>query len=667
MYKAKTNVWGRDYTDNLQKITNYIENKRDKMSKIRNCYNQTKEVMKKFVDITKDYSNNIVSIAMTLLPNSETVEGKLIQSIQSILLFNSENLIKLINDISNIYKAFKAGSESNGLNDFSIIYQTSFSNVVKLYSEYIDESEMYEKYLIHKELGILDKEIKNEQNEDKQNENFGFDIINKDYINIDKEKRTKKEKNKQKEKIIKGTPFPSQNKVIFKNESLCDNHQKIIDYEKEYLKNVGETNRLIKKLIEFGWNEERLLKIDFYNNCKNFIDKLLDCLNRQKSEYESQLNVIQELNEIIKSEKIEFFYLEAQKYALHSLSIYMNNRAFQSMKISKNINQKIDKDNFEIDIYKNLKLENIGNIIKEMQKNNLEVKKEDLENYEREKNLYLIEKNTKLIFETDSDLDFTDDDLNKMIEIFKNDKEYILFFLQRLNNDRSRGGLISSMKIYKRVGELFKLINDLVLEKDDLDCFRYISILSMTYYRNNGNDKIYIYEYIKDHQKIKDLDFWKKYLETLIKYDINNTIYSNEDENNDNKENKEKEMQFKLNFATFSNILSVINNLADFGLGKNFIKQFIDFTQKNYTLTEEQKQQINTLLNLYEEKGTSDRKINNVEDNHFNNNKIDNLEENKENKNNLKEEKYKNDNQQNDIEEKTPEKIENGSNSYNNE
>ena len=667
MYKAKTNVWGRDYTDNLQKITNYIENKRDTMSKIRICYNQTKEVMRKFVDITKDYSNNIVSIAMTLLPNSETVEGKLIQSIQSILLFNSENLIKLINDISNIYKAFKAGSESNGLNDFSIIYQTSFSNVVKLYSEYIDESEMYEKYLIHKELGILDKEIKNEQNEDKQNENFGFDIINKDYINIDKEKRTKKEKNKQKEKIIKGTPLPSQNKIIFKNESLCDNHQKIIDYEKEYLKNVGETNRLIKKLIEFGWNEEKLLKIDFYNNCKNFIDKLLDCLNRQKSEYESQLNVIQELNEIIKSEKIEFFYLEAQKYALHSLSIYMNNRAFQSMKISKNINQKIDKDNFEIDIYKNLKIENIGNIIKEMQNNNLKVKKEDLENYEREKNLNLIEKNTKLIFETDSDLDFTDDDLNKMIEIFKNDKEYILFFLQRLNNDRSRGGLISSMKIYKRVGELFKLINDLVLERDDLDCFKYISILSMTYYRNNGNDKIYIYEYIKEHQKIKNLDFWKKYLETLIKYDINNTIYSNEDENNDNKENKEKEMQFKLNFATFSNILSVINNLTDFGLGKNFIKQFIDFTQKNYTLTEEQKQQINTLLNLYEEKGTSDQKINNVEDNHFNNNKIDNLEENKENKNNLKEEKYKNDNQQNDIEEKTPEKIENGSNSYNNE
>jgi len=364
------------------------------------------------------------------------------------------------------------------------------------------------------------------------------------------------------------------------------------------------------------------------------------------------------------------FYLEAQKYALHSLSIYMNNRAFQSMKISKNINQTIDKDNFEIDIYKNLKLENIENIIKEMQKNNLEVKKEDLENYEREKNLNLIERNTKLIFETDSDLDFTDDDLNKMIEIFKNDKEYILFFLQRLNNDRSRGGLISSMKIYKRVGELFKLINDLVLEKDDLDCFRYISILSMTYYRNNGNEKIYIYEYIKDHQKIKNLDFWKKYLETLIKYDINNTIYSNEDEKNDNKENKEnkeskeKEMQFKLNFATFSNILSVINNLTDFGLGKNFIKQFIDYTQKNYSLTEDQKHQINCLLNLYEEKGTSDQKINKIEDNHIDNNKIDNLEENI---NTLKEEKYKNDNQQNDIKEKTPEKIENGYNTNNSE
>jgi hypothetical protein len=152
----------------------------------------------------------------------------------------------------------------------------------------------------------------------------------------------------------------------------------------------------------------------------------------------------------------------------------------------------------------------------------------------------------------------------------------------------------------------------------------------------------------------------------LIKYDINNTIYSNEDEKNDNKENKEKEMQFKLNFATFSNILSVINNLTDFGLGKNFIKQFIDFTKKNYCLTEDQKQQINCLLNLYEEKGTSDKKINND----FNNNKIDsNIKENEENKNifTIKEEKYKNDNEQNYIEEKTSEKIENGYNINNDE
>jgi len=671
MYKAKTNIWGRDYTDNLQKITNYIENKRDRMSKIKNCYNQAKEVMRKFVDITKDYSNNIVSIAMTLLPNSETIEGKLIQSIQSILLFNSENLIKLINDISNIYKAFKAANESNGLNDFSIIYQTSFSNVVKLYSEYIDESEMYEKYLIHKELGILGKEY---EKNDKQNENFGFDIIEKDdiYIDKDKGKKKKKEISKGKEEIIKETSLPTKTK----NEILCDNHQKIIDYEKEYLKNVGETNRLIKKLIEFGWNEERLLTIDFYNNCKNFIDKLLDCLSRQKSEYEGQLTVFKELNEIIKSDKIELFYLEAQKYALHSLSIYMNNRALQSMKLSEKENNTIDKDNFEIDIYKNLKIENIGNIINEMRSNNLEVKKEDLENYEREKNLSLIEKNTKLIFETDSDLDFSDDDLNKMIEIFKNDKEYILFFLQRLNNDRSRGGLISSMKIYKRIGELFKLINDLVLENNDLDCFKYICILSMTYYRNNGNDKIYIYEYIKDHQSLKNLDFWKKYLETLIQYDINNSIYSNENEKIDT-ENKEKEMKLKLNFATFSNILSVINNLTDFGLGKNFIKQFVDFTYKNYSLAEDQKQQINCLLDIYEEKGTSDKKINKIEDNHINNIKIKTKEENRNNENNnleekkgnennngnnatFKEEKYINDNKQNDVEEKTKDKIENG-------
>ena len=59
------------------------------------------------------------------------------------------------------------------------------------------------------------------------------------------------------------------------------------------------------------------------------------------------------------------------------------------------------KGEFDNEIYKKLNIENIGNIIKEMQKNGIEIKKEDLDNYEREKNIAFIESKTKLIFDKD--------------------------------------------------------------------------------------------------------------------------------------------------------------------------------------------------------------------------------------------------------------------------
>ena len=618
MYRAKTNIWKMNYTDNYEKINEYVENKKIKMSNINKSYNQIKDVLKKFIDITKDYSDNIISIAMTLLPNSDSIEGKLIQAIQGIFLFNSENLNILINDVSKILKAFKANKQSNssGLDDFFRLYNSNFSNVVKNYCNYISENELYEKYLIHKELGILNKNIEN-KNEYKQNEYKDEFIVvengignnsNKKTENINnkkgKEKGKKKEKKKSKTKqnnIKEEEKKVEENKVEENKIILKDNFENILNIKKDYLNSVKEINVLIKKLIEFGWNEERLLKTDFYNNCKNFVDKLLEYLENQKKKYEDQSALIKVLNEVIKSEKIENLYLEPQIYSLHCLSIYMNKRAYLTSKQAPNT--KLKKNEFDNDLYFNLNIENIENIIKEMQKNNIEIKKEDLENFEKEKNIALIEKNTKLIFESSSDLDFSDEDLNKMIEYFKNDKENILFFLQKLNNDRSRGGLISSMKIFKRIGELFKLINDLILEKNDLDCFKYIAILSMTYYINSdNNEKIYIYEYIKNHPSFKKMDFWEKYLETLIKYDLNNNTYNNNDEFE-----KEDEKQFKLSFATFSNILSVINNMTDFGLEKEFIKKFVDFAKNNYSLKEDQKVQIDGLLDIYNEKGTNDQ------------------------------------------------------------
>ena len=665
MYKAKTSIWDMEYTDNYEKVCSYIDKTKSKITKIKKCYNEVKDVLKKFIEISHNYSVQMSSIALKLFPNSDSVEGKLIQAIQGILLFNSEAIDNLVKEVQEILNNFKASRESNssGLDDLSKIYQTNYSDVLKLYCNFVSENELYEKYLIHKELGIsLNKnQFENKINKNKignntddkfenknQKKEYSSEPLNKDKGDSEKEKikekiksndlnkkksvKEEKIKSKEKPKLSRKDIIRLEEKEIkryqeikekekerekekdtikeVKEEILTDNHEKIKISQKEYIDTVKRTNIFIKKLVEFGWNEERLLKSDFYNNCHNFVIRLLNCVDVQKKKYENQSKLIRELSEIIKSEKIENFYLESQQYTLHSLSIYMNKK---SKKNSYELKQKGEFDN---ELYKNLEINNIGNIINEMQKNGLTVKKEDLENYEKEKNISVIEKNIKFISESSTDL--SEEEKNKIIEFFKNDKEYILYFLQRLNNDRAKGGKILNVKTYHRIGELFKFINDIILEKNDYECFKYISILSMTYYKMEGNNKIYIYEYIKEHPYFKKCEFWQEYLEALIDFDVRNAIYKKRKNTDENKTEKKKEEESKKNFAAFSNVLTVANNMTDFGLEKPFVEKFLNKVKNRYTFNSEQIEQIDFLLTIYEEKNKEEKKTNSPKSNNEN-------------------------------------------------
>ena len=672
MYRAKTNIWNIKYSDNYEKVNSYLDDTAKRILKIKKCYNEVKEVLQKYIDITKNYSEQITLNALKLIPSSNSIEGKLIQAVQGILLFNSEAIDILVKKLEEILKNFKASEVSNfsGLNDLAKLFKINYSQILGLYCNYINENELYEKYLIHKELGLLNNKdkiennniIKNNKKEDikdiKENKKEDNTIENKqdnDFIvleaseedllkameldktkdkrklkkEVKKKQRKKEEKKNSKKKNcsdskeekefekIKEDELKLNNKSksafekeedkekeknIKKEEILCDNHENIIKSQKEYIDCVKQTNSFIHKLIEFGFNEEKILKDDFYNNCQNFVDKLLDCLELQKIKYENQSEIIKALSEAIKSEKIDNFYMEVQQYSLHSLSIYMNNKKEGSQI---NIEKYSQKGEFNNELYKQLEIENIGNIINEMQKNGITVKKEDLENYEREKDISFIEKKIKLILSKDSIL--TEEEKNKLIEFFKKDMIYILFFLQRMNNYRAKGGNIINLETYHHIGELFRFINNIILDKNDLNCFRYISILSMTYFRMDGNKKIYIYEYIRDHPTLKKSEFWEEYLQILIESDIKNTIYTNQKDLIQNKIGK-KEEENKRNFAIFSNVLTVINNMTDFGFEKEFINKFANFAKNKYIFEPNQLEQIDYLLALNEEKKNEDLK-----------------------------------------------------------
>ena len=356
---------------------------------------------------------------------------------------------------------------------------------------------------------------------------------------------------------------------------------------------VGPINALVHKLVEFGIKEEKLLNEEFLNISKIFVGKLNECLEGQKKKYEDQNSVLLELYNKIKSEKFDNINSGIQEYSLHSLSIYINAKNLDRNKIKNGKQYALNQKGEEFEIYKNITLKNVENIMKEIKRNGLEIKEKDLEDFEIEKVKDFISKKVELMFNKTDD-NFSDEDKNQMVKYFQENDDYILFFLQLLNNDRAKGGEIFNINIFKYIGEIFKNINDIVLKKDNYKYFNYVSILSLTYFIQEGNTKKYVYECIKDNKKLKDLNFWQKYAKFIIKYETDKIPKEKENEINNKSE--------KLKLTGFANILAIVNNMVNFGLEQDFIDKFISFCATTFSLTTEQIQQIKEFIPIWSEK-----------------------------------------------------------------
>ena len=117
----------------------------------------------------------------------------------------------------------------------------------------------------------------------------------------------------------------------------------------------------------------------------------------------------------------------------------------------------------------------------------------------------------------------------------------------------------------------------------------------MTYYilEENTNKKKYLYNFIKDNNKLKEINFWQNYIKEIVDLD------KKKDLGNEEEYIIDENIQKKINFIAFSNVLSITNNMVNFGFDKNFINNFINFTEKNYYLTKEQIQQLNDMIIIW--------------------------------------------------------------------
>ena len=595
MYKPKENIWDVESSNNYEEVTNYIKKKTEKLEKIKQDLLNIKDLFKNYISITKKYCDQIAVLALQLKPEANTNEGNLTQAIQGILLFNSVSLETLANEMEKIFKSSKKKEKNdsgiNILDEFSKIYQSTYSNLLNNYGIYITEIEKYEKYLMNEEMGFNNEEkiIHKANSQNIQNKISG-EIKSYSSNNINKVEKINCTK-------------------------LTNNIEKVLEAKKNYIKEIEPMNNIINKLVEYGLNEEKLLNEEFSNILKMFLDKLNECLEGQKKKYEGQSSVLADLYAKIKSEKIENLKSGIQEYRLHCLSVYINIKNIARNKGNNSQEIVLNQKSKDFEIYKNITLENIENIIKEMKKNGLEIRAKDLEDLEKEKVKDFIEKKSKLVSEK-TDQNFSKEDKDKLIEYFKEDEEYRSLFLQILNNDRAKGGEIFNKNIFLYMGEIFENINDLVLEKNDYRFFKYVSIISMTYFITEKNKKRYLFEFIKDNNKLKFMDFWKKYSKFVVELDMENDITKKE-------LITEQSTKTKYKFAAFSNALTIVNNMVNFGFDKNFIHEFINFAENNYSLTKEQIGQIEDLMVVWS--SNTDTSNNKSDDN--DNNKETNKDE----------------------------------------
>ena len=142
--------------------------------------------------------------------------------------------------------------------------------------------------------------------------------------------------------------------------------------------------------------------------------------------------------------------------------------------------------------------------------------------------------------------------------------------------------------------------------------------------------KIYIFEYIKNCKFIKNSNFWRNFIEDMIKKEFERIekIFPeafNEEKNINITENMKK----KLNEVVFSQILTYVTNMKDFELDKRIILKIIDefiekynYLSKNnidniYLMLTEGKDSVEKLREEYdpslEGELTENEKINNEE------------------------------------------------------
>ena len=189
----------------------------------------------------------------------------------------------------------------------------------------------------------------------------------------------------------------------------------------------------------------------------------------------------------------------------------------------------------------------------------------------------------------------TEEEIKIIIELIQK-KENSKIFITKLNDFRTLGIFEIPKKKYDEIGSIMYAIMDNVLINDDLDISKKVMILSQTYYiKDENQNKIYLQNVIQKNPIFKNINFWKKFIQNSINNEINESVRKDK-KNGTLMIDNQKENTNKYNNIIFSQLISLANNMIEFGLDKENIKSLILENCESYRINENSRKIVMDLI-----------------------------------------------------------------------
>lgn len=578
---------------------------------IKQMYENLTKYIKAYKSETNDYYKKILKIHDKYYPKLSTIKEELKKKLSiktNHIISLSSKVPKIINQQIINLKYFISGIEAT-IKSFDKTLKEKNSMSSKYQSEYDDSrNALIKKY----------KDIEKSKNTFFSNATQTENLIYKYYLS----KSTKNEQNStitENSTPVTETQVENSIKTAKKNENDYLNLVKSAKTLEDNFCEISDTSIDNMKRISC----EIITKMK--DNIVDFLLLLKNCFKLPLSEIDTYLPELIKLDENTKIENIinstykkdhgliqitpEKYNIKLIQKTLNSGNDYENNNMIEEEEILNTIKKM--EENFDL-----IEKDSIGQInsedklrcreltfkllsfsphIKEEMNNNTTNEKENEKEKEKDKEKENesnkntdndnnnIEKEKEKENKTDTSI--TEEEVDELIKLVEGrDNRYV--FLRHLNTFRKYGQFEIPEKEFTIICNIFNKIAEFIKKENDFDSMRNIIILSVTYYKLENQNKIYIQKILKRNQLFKEKEIWEYYVNSSILNEVQKHL------NKDIKEFDIKDSQKalekgKYNKIIFSQLMTSVNNMNLFEVSENNIKSIIQTSITYYKIDEE--------------------------------------------------------------------------------